>query len=110
MMAALTTSDLNVVANTEGSYEYMYLDYKKCVTEYAALYNEPADFIIGAGYVGDAKRIATEAKKRGIKTYHIFEPGIEGRCNPAVYVYVDMYKTKLDAEALCNALKKIRNS
>lgn len=110
MLAALTTSDINVAANTESSY-VSFVDYKKEVNEYTALYNEPADFIIGAANVESAEGIATEAKKRGIKTYHIFEPEIKGKCDPDAYdEHVGMMEMVLDVEALCNALKKIRNS
>lgn len=110
MMAALTTSDLNVAASTESSYVSL-VDYKKEVNEYTALYSGPADFIIGAAEVKSAESIATEAKKRGIKTYHILEPEIEDRCDPEVYdEHVGMIEMVLDPEALCDAVGKIRNS
>ena len=110
MMATLTTSDLNVAANTESSYVSL-VDYKKEVNEYIALYSGTADFIIGAAEVESAEGIATEAKKRGIKTYHVFEPEIKDRCDPDAYdEHVGMIEIVLDAEALCNAVEKIRNS
>lgn len=110
MMAALTTSDLNVAASTESSYA-SFIDYGKEVNEYTALYSGPADFIIGAGGVESAESIATEAKKRGIKTYHIFEPEIMDRCDRDVYLdHVGLMEMTLDLEALCDAVEKIRNS
>lgn len=110
MLAALTTSDLNVAANTESSYAHI-VDYKKEVDDYTALYSGPADFIIGAANVESAEGIATEAKKRGIKTYHVCEPEIKGKCDPDAYdEHVGMMEMVLDVEALCDAVKKIRNS
>lgn len=110
MLAALTTSDLNVAANTESSYAHI-VDYKKEVDDYTALYSGPADFIIGAAEVESAVGIAEEAKKRGIKTYHIFEPVIKDRCNDEAYdEHVGMMEMVLDVEALCNAVEKIRKS
>lgn len=111
MMATLTTSDFNVVASIESVYNFTALDYKKEVNEYTALYSGPADFIIGAGNVESAVGIAEEAKKRGIKTYHIFETEIKDRCDPDVYdMHVGMFEMVLYLEALCDAVKKIRNS
>lgn len=111
MLAALTTSDLNVAANTEDAYAYTALDYKECINSYISLYSGPADFIIGAGDVEVAKGIAEEAKKRGIKTYHILEPEIKDRCDPDVYdEHVGLAEMVLDPEALCDAVGKIRNS
>lgn len=110
MLAALTTSDLNVAANTESSYAHI-VDYKKEVDDYTALYSGPADFIIGAANVESAEGIATEAKKRGIKTYHVCEPEIKDRCDPDMYdEHVGMMEMALDVEALCNAVEKIRKS
>lgn len=110
MLATLDSSDINVAANTESSYINT-VDYKEEVNEYIALYNGPADFIIGAAEVKSAEGIATEAKKRGIKTYHILEPEIKDRCDPDVYdEHAGMMEMVLDAEALCNAVEKIRNS
>lgn len=110
MMATLTTSDLNVAASTESSYVSL-VDYKKEVNEYTALYSEPVNFIIGAADVKAAEGIATEAKKRGIKTYHILEPEIKDRCDLDIYdEHVGMMEMVLDVEALCNAVEKIRNS
>lgn len=111
MMAALTASDLNVVASIESVYNFTALDYKKEVNEYTALYSGTADFIIGAAEVESAVGIAEEAKKRGIKTYHILEPEIKDRCDPDVYdEHVGMTEMVLDAKALCDAVEKIRNS
>lgn len=110
MLAALTTSDLNVAASTESSYA-SFIDYKKEVNEYTALYSGTADFIIGAAEVESAEGIATEAKKRGIKTYHVCESEIKDRCDPDVYGdHVGMIEMVLDTEALCDAVGKIRNS
>lgn len=110
MLAALTTSDINVAASTESSYA-SFVDYKKEVNEYIALYSGSADFIIGAAEVKAAEGIAAEAKKRGIKTYHIFEPEIKDRCDPNAYdEHVGMMEMVLDVEALCDAVGKIRNS
>lgn len=110
MMSILTTSDLNVAANTDDSYENI-ADYEECINSYTALYSGSADFIIGAGKVETAEGIATEAKKRGIKTYHIFEPEIEDRCDPNVYEhYIYMYEMVFNTEALCDAVEKIRKS
>lgn len=110
MLAALTTSDINVAANTESSYVSL-VDYKKEVDDYTALYSGPADFIIGAANVESAEGIATEAKKRGIKTYHVCEPEIKDRCDPDMYdEHVGMMEMALDVEALCNAVEKIRKS
>lgn len=110
MLAALTTSDLNVAASTESSY-VSFVDYKEEVNEYIALYSGTADFIIGAAELKSAEGIAMEAKKRGIKTYHVCEPEIKGKCDPDAYdEHVGMMETVLDVEALCNAVEKIRNS
>lgn len=110
MLAALTTSDINVAANTESSYASL-VDYKEEVDNYIALYSGPADFIIGTAEVESAVGIAEEAKKRGIKTYHIFEPEIKDRCDPDAYdEHIGMMEMVLDPKALCDALGKIRNS
>ena len=109
MLTALTTSNLNLVANVEDTYLQSHIDYKKLVNMYSSLYNEPADFIIGAGSVEVAEGIATEAKKRGVKTYHICEPEIKDRCDPDAYdEYVGMMELVLDVEGIHNELKAIR--
>ena len=109
MLAALTTSDINVAANTEDTYVYGSLDYKELVNTYSALYSGTADFIIGAGDVEVAEGIATEAKKRGIKTYHITEPEIKNKCDFDAYdKYVGMMEMVIDVEGIHNKLKAIR--
>lgn len=110
MLAALATSDINVAANAESIYVSL-VDYKEEVDDYIAIYSGTADFIIGAAEVESAVGVAEEAKKRGIKTYHVFEPEIKGKCDPDAYdEHVGMMEMVLDVEALCNAVEKIRKS
>lgn len=108
MAKGMNASDLEVIALTEDTYVGI-VDYAETVSSYIALYSGTADFIIGAGSVEAAEGIATEAKKRGVKTYHIVEPEIKSKCDPDAYgEHVGMMEMVLDVEALCNALKKIR--
>lgn len=111
MKIVLSTSDLNIKAITQDNYAGIvnYAEYAKIVNSYIALYRGHADFIIGTRDVWHAECIATEAKKRGIKTYHITEPEIKNKCDFDAYdKYAGMMEMVIDVEGIHNKLKAIR--
>lgn len=67
--------------------------------------------VIGTRVVQPSVDLATEAKRKNIKTYHITEPEIKNKCDPKVYDdLLGMMEMVIEVEEIHKVLKAMRDA